>query len=75
MLENYLLRLAGILISCLGAYVFWKPEIIANKVKMFYMEYPIIKYAGEKQLTSRNGFVRIVGALLFIIGIISLFSI
>jgi len=73
--EKNLLRLASILILCLGAYVCLRPASVAEKIKSFYGKYPIVKYAGEKQLTSRTGFVRFVGAVIIIVGLISLFSI
>jgi uncharacterized membrane protein HdeD (DUF308 family) len=70
MLENNLLRLASIIIICVGLYVLSHPAAVAEKVKRFYSEYPIIRYAGEKQLTSRSQFVRIVGVVLIVVGII-----
>jgi hypothetical protein len=75
MSENIFLRLACILIVCVGVYVFARPATISEKIKSFYSNYPIIRYAGEKQLTSRLGFVRFIGATLVIVGFICLFSI
>ena len=75
MVEKNLLRLASILISCVGAYVCLRPESVAEKIKLFYSRYPIIRYAGKKQLTSRSIFVKLVGVVFVIVGIICLFSI
>lgn len=75
MVENNLLRLAGIVIACVGAYILLRPTIVAEKIKGFYSGYPIVKYAGEKRLTSRSAFVRAIGIVLIILGIICLFSI
>lgn len=75
MVEKNLLRLASILISCLGAYICLRPESVAEKIKLFYSRYPIIRYAGKKQLTSRSSLVRLVGVVFVIVGIICLFSI
>jgi hypothetical protein len=75
MVEKNLLRLASILISCVGVYVCLRPASVAEKISLFYREYPIIKYDGEKQLTSRSGLVRLVGVVLVIVGIIFLSSI
>ena len=75
MAEKILLSLASILISCIGIFIFLRPVIVAEKIKNFYSNYPIIKYAGESSLTSRSGFMRVIGAVLFIVGIICLFSI
>jgi hypothetical protein len=75
MIEQYLLYLASILIACVGAYVCLRPAFVAKKIKVFYSGYPIIRYAGEKQLSSRTGLVRLVGIVLVIVGIICFFSI
>jgi hypothetical protein len=75
MIENSLLRLASILICCVGAYAVFRPGSVAERIKHFYSRYPIIRYAGERQLTSRSGFVRLIGIVLLIVGIICLFAI
>jgi hypothetical protein len=75
MVEKDLLRLASILICCVGAYVWFRPAFIAEKIGHFYSRYPIIRYAGEKQLTSRSRFVRLIGLVVFVVGIICFFSI
>ena len=74
MVEKSLLRLASILISCMGAYVCLRLASVAEKIKLFYSRYPIIRYAGEKQLTSRAGLMRLIGVVLVIVGIICFFS-
>jgi uncharacterized membrane protein HdeD (DUF308 family) len=75
MFETILLRMASILIICVGIYVFARPIVVSEKIKSFYSNYPIIRYAGEKQQTSRLGFVRFIGATFIIVGFICLFSI
>ena len=75
MVEKNLLRLASILIFSVGAYLCLRPASVAEKIKLFYRGYPIIRYAGEKQLTSKSSLVRLVGVVLVIVGIICLFSI
>ena len=75
MVEKNLLRLACILISCVGVYIWLRPELVAEKIQLFYSRYPIIKYAGKKQLTSRYSLIRLVGVVFIIVGIICLFSI
>jgi uncharacterized membrane protein HdeD (DUF308 family) len=52
-----------------------RPKAIAEKIKSFYSGYPIIRYIGEKQLTSRYGLVRLIGIVFIIVGIICLSSI
>lgn len=75
MYEKSFLRLASIAILCVGIYVIARPVAIAEKIKSFYSNYPIIRYSGEKQLTSRLGFVRLIGAVLIIVGLLCFFSI
>jgi uncharacterized membrane protein HdeD (DUF308 family) len=75
MIEKNLLRYASILILCIGIYVFARPVAVSERIKAFYNNYPIVQYAGEKQLTSRSSLVRIVGGLLIIVGILCFISI
>ncbi|MBN2179212.1 MAG: hypothetical protein JW743_07255 [Deltaproteobacteria bacterium] len=75
MIEKNLLRLASLLILLVGVYVYLRPSFVAEKIKSFYIKYPIIRYAGEKQLTSRPGFVKIIGIILVIVGIACIISI
>jgi len=81
MLEELIIWFGIILICCLGAYLYLRPFGAAAKIKAFYSAYPIIRLAGEKQLTSRVGYVRLLGIVitalgvgLLILGIIRLFS-
>lgn len=74
MVEKNLLRLASILILCVGIYVVARPAAVSERIKAFYSNYPIIRYAGEKQLTSRSGLVRLVGVVLIIVGFLCFFS-
>jgi len=62
----------GILVS--GVYIALCPQVIVNKLRSFYSQYPLVHYAGEKQLTSRLFFVRILGGVLVFIGLIILYS-
>ena len=75
MIEKTLLYLVSIALLCLGAYIYLRPISVARKIQLFYSKEPIIRYAGEKQLTSRPVFVRLLGIVIGIIGIICFFSI
>ena len=75
MSEEIVLRLASITISSVGIYVCARPASVAETIKRFYSQYPIIRYAGSKQLTSRSNFVRLFGVILVITGIFCFFSI
>jgi hypothetical protein len=74
-MEKEILRIISLFIVLGGLYIFLKPDIVAAKIKVFYSNYPLIRYAGEKQLTSRQGFVKSAGIVIIIIGLICLFSI
>lgn len=74
MFKKNILSLVSIFILCLGIYVCARPVPFAEKIKSFYSKYPIIRYAGEGQLTSRLHFVRIFGVVLIIVGIVCFFS-
>lgn len=72
-MEKLFLHVAAILIACLGFYVFIRSQFVAEKIKTFYSDYPLVRYAGEKQLTIRAGLVKVVGAVLIFIGVFCLF--
>lgn len=75
MSEENALRLASIVILSVGLYICARPASVAERIKKFYSQYPIIRYAGSKQLTSRSNLVRLFGVVLIIVGIICFFSI
>ena len=68
-MEKNFLRLFSILIIGFGIFLICKPNSIGNKLKLFYSKYPIIHYAGERQLTNRPQFIVIAG-IVIIIGLI-----
>ncbi len=74
MFEKNALRLISILILCAGIYVCARPAAIAEKIKIFYSNYPLIRYAGAEQLTSRSILVRLLGGVLIIVGLLCFFS-
>ena len=47
-----------------------RPDTVSKKIKRFYSNYPIIRYAGEKQLTSRSSFVKLLGIVFIILGLL-----
>jgi len=75
MIERIFLYVLAILISCVGAYIWFRPNAVADKITYFYSRYPIIRYAGEKQIKVRSSFVRLIGIVFFILGIICILSI
>lgn len=74
-MEKIFLKVFSILIIGVGIFLVNRPNILINKLRSFYSRYPIVRYAGEKQLTSRPQFIIIVGIVAIIIGVICLFTI
>lgn len=71
-MEKYLLKFASICVIIFGIFLVVKPDIVVKKLKSFYSRYPIVRYAGEKQLTSRPKFIVVFGIIIIFIGLICL---
>ena len=71
-METAVRFLFSILILSLGSYIFIKPNTISKMVTRFYSNYPIIRYAGQKQLTNRPIFIRIFGIAIIMVGLFGL---
>jgi len=56
-----------LIVILIGIYMYVKPDVVARKIKVFYSNYPLVHYAGEKQLTSRPIFIKILG-IVFVLG-------
>jgi len=74
MANQIILSFISFAIVGIGLYVSFKPKIVAVKLRQFYSQYPIVHYAGEQQLTSRLFFVRLIGWVLVIVGLLALYS-
>jgi uncharacterized membrane protein HdeD (DUF308 family) len=72
--ENLFLQVGSILILLGGLYILVKPGVVAEKIKQYYKSYPIIYHGSDRQLNLRTGFVRVLGAVIIIVGIICLIS-
>ena len=73
--EKIILYFFAVLVTFGGFYIFLKPQLIASFLTKFYSNYPIIHYAGDKQLTSRPIFIRVVGIVIIFVGLAGIFSI
>ena len=58
---------AGFLIT-LGVLLIRRANTVATILKKFYLQYPLVRYAGDKQLTAREGFFVAFGVVLILIG-------
>ena len=73
--EKIILYFFAALITFGGFYIFLRPHIIASFLTKFYSNYPIIHYAGDKQLTSRPVFIRFVGIVIIFVGLVGILGI
>jgi hypothetical protein len=55
-----------------GFYIAIKPQPISSFLKTFYSNYPLVRYAGEKQLTSRPVFIRLFGSVIILAGLVGI---
>lgn len=62
-----------LLMIAFGLFVFRKPKYVSEKLKAFYSQYPLVRYAGERQHTSRPVFLQVFGLVFIIMGITFLF--
>jgi uncharacterized membrane protein HdeD (DUF308 family) len=69
-MKTLILRIISIFIIVFGIFLVIKPAIVAEKLKSFYSGYPLVRYAGERQLTSRPQFIIVVGIVIIIVGLI-----
>ena len=67
-----LLDIFAIAIVIFGIFLIVRPKLAAEHLKRFYGRYPIIRYAGDRQLTTRPNFIIILGIIIVFIGIIAL---
>lgn len=75
MTKQIMLVLISFSITALGFFISLRPEMVAVKLKKFYSNYPLVHYADEQQLTSRLFFVRLIGWVLILLGLLSLYTI
>jgi hypothetical protein len=61
--EIFLLLAWGLIIGAAGIYAVARPQKTAEKIKNFYSKYPLIHYAGDRQLTARPGYVKTIGGV------------
>ena len=73
-MEKLFLKLISAGIIIFGIFLVIKPNIVIGKLKNFYNKYPIVRYAGEKQLTSRPQFIIIFGIIVILVGILLIIS-
>ena len=73
--EPLLLHFASVLIALCGVYLLVWPAYVMGGLQRFYARYPIVRYASKMQLSSRPGFIRVLGGVLIVVGLVAYFSI
>ncbi len=64
--------IGGALFIVLGVYLLLQPSKFAKTLQQFYSNYPLVRYAGQKQLRSRNSFVVGLGITFITVGTLAL---
>ena len=72
--EQVWLYIASIIIISFGCFILLKPKLVAATLKSFYKKYPLVRYAGDDQLTTRPAIVRLLGVTIIITGVICMSS-
>ncbi|WP_028314887.1 hypothetical protein [Desulfatibacillum aliphaticivorans] len=62
-MEIFFVFVWGLIIGAAGIYAVVRPQKTAEKIKNFYSKYPLIHYAGDRQLTARPGYVKAIGGV------------
>lgn len=68
-MEIFLLLAWGLIIGAAGIYAATHPQKTAEKIKNFHSKYPLIHYAGDRQLTARPGYVKAIGGVFIAMGV------
>ena len=74
MTVSNVLVLFGLGVLVAGIFIVFRPMVIVDSLKRFYRQYPLVHYAGDKQLTSRLFFVRMLGVVFILLGAVALYS-
>lgn len=61
--------LSGAIFIAIGLLMIVRPSFVAKKLRDFYVKYPLVRYAGQKQLTSRSSYIVVLGFLFVAIGV------
>jgi hypothetical protein len=72
MLASIVMMLGSIGLGAVGVLMLLKPKEVAERLKRFYGSYPLVRYAGEQQLSTRSTFVSALGGILLLVATASL---
>lgn len=64
--------IGGTLFIVLGVYLLLQPSKVVKTLQRFYTNYPLVRYAGQNQLQSRNSFVFGLGITFITVGALAL---
>jgi len=74
-MKSVILTIGALGIIGVGFLLTVKPHLVAEKLRSFYKKYPLVRYAGDRQLTSRPSYITALGIVIGLIGLFCLFSI
>jgi len=57
-----------------GVAIFIKADTASQILKKFYSQYPVFKYAGDKQLSNRPIFIKAFGVIVVLLALIMFFG-
>lgn len=67
MLENVILFVFLLGVFFLGVLCITKPNSVADSLRRFYSNYPLVRYAGHRQLIAKPLYIMILGAVFLLI--------
>jgi hypothetical protein len=73
-MEKFFLKVGSIVIIFFGFYICINPKYFSEKIEKFYRNYPIIRYANEKQFKSRTWLIRLSGVIVILVGLICILT-
>lgn len=72
MSETLVEAIGALLPIGIGLLLVLKPGPVAEALRRFYSNYPLVRYAGQPQLKSRNSFIVILGVVFILVGMLIL---
>ena len=69
---NTLPLIIGIAFILLGTYIIVRRRYVARVLREFYLQYPIVRYSGRSQLSSRPIYIIALGITFLVIGLIGI---
>jgi len=59
-----------LILGGLGIKMYLHPAAVSEKIYWFYKDQPLYRLAGGKQYKARDGFIKVFGAVIIVLGIL-----